>query len=229
MNSPQKQTPSNAGGSGMSAGGRQFHTHSATMEPLLQRLEGVRRSGDSARARCPSCGGRSCKLVVTQCADRVLLHCHGGCNAGDVLAAVGLCWSDIMPPRHWPLTRQEQREARQAMKQAAQLSALSELAFEAVIIRAAAAQIAAWCPLSVEDDERLMLAVKRIDHAALLFIDKERWTPSQTYTPARWAEISRKTVAALRRELEQAEQALGEAERALESFHKEQQHAKEAA
>ena len=30
---------------------------------------------------------------------RVLLHCFGGCATQDVLDAVGLDWSDLMPPR----------------------------------------------------------------------------------------------------------------------------------
>jgi len=93
-----------------------FHVNSASADVLLQRLDGVMKSGNGWRARCPACGGTSRKLSIAESDNRVLVHCFGCNNAEAVLAAVGLRWTDLQPPRYWPLSAEEQRHARRAIR-----------------------------------------------------------------------------------------------------------------
>jgi hypothetical protein len=67
-----------------------------TAEDLIQELENVRRTRPGSWvARCPGHQDRDPSLSIRQAADRVLLHCFAGCGAADVLAALGLGWSDL--------------------------------------------------------------------------------------------------------------------------------------
>ncbi|MDQ3494282.1 MAG: DNA primase [Pseudomonadota bacterium] len=143
----------------------------------MQRLDAVQKSGNGWRARCPACGGTSRKLTVAEREGRVLLHCFGGCQAVEVLQAVGLSWGDIMPPRNWPESPEERRQARRAIRETGWSAALKTLAMEATVALIAARQLGGWQPLSVEDDARLALAVERIDHAAAVFVEAQAWRP----------------------------------------------------
>jgi len=173
MTTIQQKAP--AGRPGLEeTGGRRFHVDCATAEPLLQRLEGVQPSGNGWRARCPSCGGRSRKLSIAESGGKVLVHCFGGCRGDEVIGAVGLTWADLHPPRSWPMSHEEQRRARRALREAGWAAALEVLAVEATIVRLASAQLARWQPLSEEDDARLALACERIDKAAAVLVEAGR-------------------------------------------------------
>jgi hypothetical protein len=66
------------------------------LELLLGRLEGVSRTASGRLARCPAHEDRTPSLSITEGADgRILLHCWAGCKTADVLAALGLGWSDL--------------------------------------------------------------------------------------------------------------------------------------
>ena len=71
------------------------------MTVLLERLSGVKQTAPSRWiARCPSHDDHSPSLSIHECDDgRVLVHCFAGCEIEDVLAAVGLSFSDVMPER----------------------------------------------------------------------------------------------------------------------------------
>jgi hypothetical protein len=175
MTGPAKQNPGwQAGAFGSSAEAHRFHAQHASAEPLLQRLDGVQTSGRGWRARCPACEGRSRKLTVAEVDDRVLLHCFGGCKAIEVLEAVGLGWPDIMPPRHWPETPEERRQARRAIREAGWAAALQVLSLEARVALAAARQLSRWRVLSEADDVRLSQAVERISQAAATLVEPRR-------------------------------------------------------
>ncbi len=175
---PTKRNPGCwAGASGKSAGERRFHVQHASPEPLLQRLDAVQKSGNGWRARCPACGGRSRKLSVAEREGRVLLHCFGGCQAVEVLQAVGLTWADIMPPRYWPESPEERRQARRAIQESGWASALTVLGLEATVVLLAGRQLARWQCLSEADDKRLAEAVDRIDHAANVLVEAAAWRP----------------------------------------------------
>lgn len=93
---------------------------------LLNRLDGVRQlRPDRWQAKCPAHDDRTPSLSITLVEDRILLHCHTGtCEVSAILAAMGLTWADICPPREVPYRQaldhlhhrqrraQEEREAR---------------------------------------------------------------------------------------------------------------------
>lgn len=154
------------------------HATDATPTRLLRRLEDVQKTGTGWRARCPSCGGKSRKVSVCQADGRVLVHCFGCHDANAVLAAVGLTWADLQPPRHWPQTPEERRRTRHAVSEAAWSTALSTLALEATVVKIAAQELASWHVLNEEDDTRLSVAVERIDGAASVLSEPRSWRPS---------------------------------------------------
>jgi hypothetical protein len=178
MNAHNERAPAAGNSRGARNSAERFHTQNASAEPLLQRLEGVQRSGNGWRARCPACGGTSRKLTVAESDGKVLIHCFAGCPAADVLASVQMTWGDVMPPRHRPESPEERRQARRSIREAGWVSALSVLSLEATVVRFAAAQVALWQPLSVEDDARLALAVERIHGAANVLTEASACRPA---------------------------------------------------
>ena len=72
-----------------------------SFETLRDRLDGVRDTGPGRfMARCPAHEDRSPSLGVRDCGDgRTILNCLAGCEAENVLAAVGLTFSDLYPER----------------------------------------------------------------------------------------------------------------------------------
>ena len=212
----KRRNPAGPGSEGASLGGG-MHTDHASAEPLLQRLEGLQKSGNGWRAKCPACGGAGRKLSITERDGRVLVNCFACNDADAVLAAVGLRWADLYPPRHWPLSREERERARLAMRDAGMASAVEVMALEVAILRVAAAQLERWQYLSAEDDARLALACVRVEAVANVLLERKR-TPSELYSPPRRASVAHKAVALLRAELMTAERELADAERTLELF-----------
>jgi hypothetical protein len=72
-----------------------------SVHALLDRLESVRKTGaDRWTARCPGHKDRSPSLSIREMPDgRTLLHCFAGCDAGAIVAAVGLELDALFPPR----------------------------------------------------------------------------------------------------------------------------------
>jgi len=69
-------------------------------EKLLERLEMVRKTGAGKWiARCPAHDDGTPSLSVTEIesGNRVLIHCHGGCGAVDILESIGMDWSALYP------------------------------------------------------------------------------------------------------------------------------------
>ena len=63
---------------------------------VLDRLEGVRRSGDGWMARCPAHDDRSPSLSITEANNgNVLLHCFAGCEQRSIVEAMGLEWGAL--------------------------------------------------------------------------------------------------------------------------------------
>jgi hypothetical protein len=71
------------------------------LHDLLSRLRDVEKKGDRQwQARCPAHEDQRASLSIGQGDDgRLLIKCHAGCNTADVLAAIGMKMSDLMPPR----------------------------------------------------------------------------------------------------------------------------------
>lgn len=83
-----------------------------TSDPLQAVQDALEAHGHGPRgpvhkfvARCPAHEDRSPSLSVAEGADgRALVYCFSGCETRDVIAAIGLTWSDLHPPgsRHAP-------------------------------------------------------------------------------------------------------------------------------
>ena len=131
-------------------------------EDLLSRVEGVRETGRGRYiCRCPSHDDRSPSLAVTETSDgRTLVHCFAGCETEDVLSAVGLTFSDVMPERIGPIHGYEPLrrwfDARQV---------LATLDHEAMVTAVIAADVLEHKEVDEETWSRLGVAVHRINEA----------------------------------------------------------------
>jgi hypothetical protein len=73
------------------------------LQNVLGRLSGVKKSGDEYSARCPAHEDRKASLSLSETSDgAVLLKCHAGCNASEILAPIGLELRDLFPPKSCP-------------------------------------------------------------------------------------------------------------------------------
>ena len=161
---PEKRNPAGGPGFGTTHRASALQGHSSPLDALLQRLDGVQKSGNGYRAKCPACGGRSRKLSVSEIDNgAVLLHCFAGCGALSVVQAVGLTLADLFPVRLAPQTDQERASALRSARLSQLGAALEVLAVEALIVVIAARQLARWKCLSEEDDQRLALACDRLE------------------------------------------------------------------
>lgn len=74
---------------------------------LGQKLEAIRPAGEGWSARCPAHNDGNPSLGVKVEDDgRILLTCHAGCSTDDVMAALGLNWTDF-PPLEGEQSREE--------------------------------------------------------------------------------------------------------------------------
>ena len=83
------------------------------IDTLLSRLEFVKQIREGRwQARCPAHNDRTPSLAVSEGNDgRILVHCHSGCGANDILTAIGLQFDDLFPDtcQHYkPLFRSKQ-------------------------------------------------------------------------------------------------------------------------
>lgn len=147
---------------------------------LLARLEHVQKSGKGWRTACPSCGGRSRKLSVSEADDgRVLLHCFGGCEASAVVQAAGLTIADLFPERLAADTPDERRRRQRLAREAQWGAALEVLELESTVVLFAAKQLQQGELLSDEDALRFLQAIKRIEGARQVLRDAPRWKPKE--------------------------------------------------
>jgi hypothetical protein len=70
-------------------------TEPTAFERILDRLDGARRTGNKATARCPAHEDRKPSLSITKIEGRILVYCHGGCAIEAVLDALALAKRDL--------------------------------------------------------------------------------------------------------------------------------------
>ena len=128
----------------------------------MARLDGVRRTGAGRwLARCPVHDDRRPSLSVAELEDgRVLMHCFGGCAIEEVLAALGLTFGDLFPPR--PVADRASRLRRPFPA----ADVLQAVAYEALVVYFCARTLDEGKRLTGPERERLRLAVSRLQHAA---------------------------------------------------------------
>ena len=69
-------------------------------DKIITRLDGVKNRGqDRWLARCPAHEDKSPSLAIREVDDKLLLFCHAGCSAYEVVSAVGLELSDLYPEK----------------------------------------------------------------------------------------------------------------------------------
>ena len=72
------------------------------MEPkhFLDRLQGVKKSGEGWQAKCPAHEDRNASLSIREGdGGKLLIHCHAGCTPEAIVAAVGLKMTDLFPEK----------------------------------------------------------------------------------------------------------------------------------
>jgi hypothetical protein len=136
------------------------------VEELLSRLAKVKKSGPNKWAACcPAHEDRSPSLAIKDENGTLLVHCFGGCETADVLAAVGLELSDLFPDtgkREWQ--GETPVKFTGGLKFNA-LDALRAMAGEGSVVLLLACDQAEGRVLSQVDRDRLMTAVGRINAA----------------------------------------------------------------
>lgn len=65
------------------------------LHSFLARLSGVRKSSGQYQARCPAHNDRNASLSVCERSGKLLIHCHAGCTAQEVVGAMGLSMRDL--------------------------------------------------------------------------------------------------------------------------------------
>ncbi|TAM57200.1 MAG: DNA primase [Rhodanobacter sp.] len=168
MNRPQtRQTQPGKGwvqGRKDNNSGSNITTIGTPSQLLLPRLEGVIKTGKGWRARCPSHGGKSASLAITDGDNgTLLLHCFAGCPVHDVLGAVGLQVGDLFVRKDLrSMSPAERSQLRQAALLPRWRAALGVLATEANVLLIAACQLGDGEPLDDTDLTRLRVAAVRV-------------------------------------------------------------------
>lgn len=64
-------------------------------EEILERLECVKGSYPQYMALCPAHEDRRPSLSIRDAGDKTLIYCHAGCDAEDIMSAIGLELRDL--------------------------------------------------------------------------------------------------------------------------------------
>lgn len=129
-------------------------------DTVVAKLDGVKQVGPAEWvARCPAHDDKSPSLALREADDgRLLVHCFAGCSAVEVMAALGLCVSDLFagPLEHHKTT------IRHPFSPAAVLKAIKH---ECLVV-AIAGHDAMDGKLTDADRVRMVKAIERITEAA---------------------------------------------------------------
>ena len=120
---------------------------------FLQKLEKVKPIGNGKwQACCPAHNDKSPSLGVKLTDDgKILIHCFGGCAVAEIVAAVGLELSDLMPAN-----AKYQKGVRSPRFNKYEM--FDRLAFESIILSLAVRQLLNFQDLSPKDLSRVVQA-----------------------------------------------------------------------
>lgn len=128
-------------------------------EEFLSRVDHKSTGRDHGAFRVPTRRDRTMSGTWRELADgRLLVFDHGGESVDNILAAIGLEIGDLFPERSSHQARPERRPF-------PALDVLRAVAFEAIVVRVAASAVRSGVPLTPTDDERLAVAVGRLQSA----------------------------------------------------------------
>ncbi len=121
---------------------------------ILCQLEKLRRTGDGKwLACCPAHNDRSPSLAIKQTDDgKILIHCFAGCSVDEVIGALGLELSDLMPDNP---TYKKGSSPPKFNK----YELFDRVVFESMILYIAMQQIFNNNPLTAEDQQRVHKAM----------------------------------------------------------------------
>lgn len=159
MNAPKEKAASP--GRGKAAYQTTLNPQSSPIDRLLSCLDRVKRTGPSTwLASCPTREDKHPSMTIRELDDgRVLVHDFGGDSPAEILAAIGLTFSDLYPPR---ATAHHVKGERRPFPAA---DCLRAVGFEATLVALAGAAIIAGEPITQFDKDRLLIAVGRINAA----------------------------------------------------------------
>ena len=133
----------------------------SNIDALLSKLDKVRSNGNGKwLACCPAHNDKSPSLAIKETEDdKILIHCFSGCAVADIVAAVGLELSDLMPDNP---TYQKGAKPPKFNKN----ELFDRLAFESTILSLAIRQLLNLEDLSREDLIRVIQAENVINDIA---------------------------------------------------------------
>jgi hypothetical protein len=130
-------------------------------EKFLSRVESKHRPGaKSGVFKCTAHKDKRASATWRETdSGALLVHCFAGCSAAEIMAAAGLELQDLFPERQEHHGKPERRHFPAA-------DVLRAVAFEALVVAAAASAVAAGEPLTSVDRDRLIVAAERLRSAA---------------------------------------------------------------
>ncbi len=114
-------------------------------------------------ACCPAHQDDNPSLSVRELDDgRILIHCFAGCETTDVLSALGLRFEDLFPESDFDGKTYFKPHLKQPFHAG---DVLECVAFEILLCAVAALNLSQGISLTEEDNDRLLLAAARLQHA----------------------------------------------------------------
>ena len=137
----------------------------------LSRLDGLIATGKSKyKATCPAHDDRTPSLAIKECDDgRLLIHCFAGCDTEDILKAIGLTFSDVMPESDISHKRELSQSPHKPQKWLNAHDALETLDHESLVVAAIGADMLAYKEVDEGTLSRLATAVDRINDTRAKF------------------------------------------------------------
>jgi len=128
------------------------------IDTLLSRVHKLKKTGDSKwLACCPAHDDKSPSLAIKLTDDRILIHCFAGCDFSDIVSALGLELSDLMPKskRHSRPNNKRPRFNKSEL--------FDRIVEESAILIVAIRQVFSGTPLNDNDMARVVKAEGIID------------------------------------------------------------------
>ena len=70
------------------------------IKKILAKLEGVTPTTNGWQGRCPIHDDDRPSLSIADDEGKLLIHCHAGCSAEDIVKSLGLHMQDLFPEKH---------------------------------------------------------------------------------------------------------------------------------
>lgn len=131
------------------------------LDNLLSKLDKVKSNGNGKwLARCPAHADKSPSLAIKETEDgKILIHCFSGCSSSEVVGAIGLELSELMPDN--PMYRKGAKPPKFN-----KYELFDRVTYEAIILSLAFRQLQGGGVLSPADCQRAIQAENTINNIA---------------------------------------------------------------